>query len=37
MREIERMSDAELQGAFNDMAYYCGTFFAERMRKHAGG
>jgi hypothetical protein len=37
MREIERMSDAELQGAFNDMAYYCGTYFAKRMQKHAGG
>ena len=37
VREIERMSDEELQGAFNDMAYYCGTVFAKRMQKHAGG
>jgi hypothetical protein len=36
VREIERMSDEELQGAFNEMAYYCGTVFANRMRKHAG-
>lgn len=36
VREIEKMSDEELQAAFNDMAYYCGTYFAERMRKHAG-
>ena len=36
VRELERMSDEELQGAFNDMAYYCGTYLAERMRKHAG-
>ena len=36
VREIEQMSDEELQAAFNDMAYYCGTWFATRMRKHAG-
>jgi hypothetical protein len=36
VREIERMSDEELQAAFDDMAYYCGTYFASRMRKHAG-
>ena len=37
VREIQRMSDEEHQAAFNDMAYYCGTYFATRMRKHAGG
>jgi hypothetical protein len=36
VREIEQMSDDELQAAFNDMAYYCGTYVATRMRKHAG-
>ena len=36
VREIEKMSDEELQATFNDMAYYCGTYFATRMRKHAG-
>jgi hypothetical protein len=36
VQELEDMSDEELQAAFNDMAYYCGTYFATRMRKHAG-
>ena len=36
LREIERMSNDELQTAFNEMAYYCGTYFAKRMQKHAG-
>jgi hypothetical protein len=36
VRELDKMSDAELQSTFNDMAYYCGTYFATRMRRHAG-
>jgi hypothetical protein len=36
VREIDEMSDEQLQAAFNDMAYYCGTYFATQMRKHAG-
>ena len=36
VQELEEMSDEQLQAAFNDMAYYCGTYFARRMRKHAG-
>ena len=36
VREIDRMSDEELQATFDDIAYYCGTYFATRMRKHAG-
>ena len=36
VEELKEMSDEQLQGAFNDMAYYCGKHFATRMRKHAG-
>ena len=36
VQELEEMTDERLQAAFNDMAYYCGTYFATRMRKHAG-
>jgi hypothetical protein len=36
VREIDEMSDEQLQAAFSDMAYYCGTYFATQMRKHAG-
>ena len=36
VRELDEMSDEQLQAAFNDMAYYCGTYFATQMRKHAG-
>lgn len=36
VRELDEMSDEQLQAAFNDMAHYCGTYFATQMRKHAG-
>jgi hypothetical protein len=36
IRQLRNMSDEELQRAFDDVAYYCGTWFATRMRKHAG-
>jgi hypothetical protein len=36
VRELDKMSDEQLQATFNDMAYYCGTYFATRMRRHAG-
>jgi hypothetical protein len=36
VRELDQMSDEQLQATFNDMAYYCGTYFATRMRRHAG-
>ncbi|MEN0063840.1 MAG: hypothetical protein AAGA48_16935 [Myxococcota bacterium] len=34
-KQIKKMSDAELQDAFDAMAEYCGGVFVARMRQHA--
>ena len=36
IRELEEMTDAEINQAFADMAHYCGVRFVTKMRKHAG-
>lgn len=36
VKQLRNMSDEQIQQAFDDMAYWCGTYFASRMRKHAG-
>ncbi len=36
IRELNEMSDDEINSAFADMAYYCGTKFVVKMRRHAG-
>ncbi len=36
IRELEEMSDEQINSAFSDMAYYCGTKFVTKMRRHAG-
>lgn len=36
IRELNEMSDEEINRAFADMAHYCGTRFVVKMRRHAG-
>lgn len=36
IRELNEMSDEEINQSFADMAYYCGTEFVVKMRRHAG-
>ncbi len=36
VKQLEQMSDDELQEAFEGMADYCGGIFVAKMRKHAG-
>lgn len=35
-RQLEQMSDEDLQGAFDAVAYFCGGELARKLRKHAG-
>jgi len=35
-KQVKRMTDGELQGAFDALAEYCGSVFVTRMRRHAG-
>ena len=36
IEELRRMSDPEIQAAFEGAAYYCGADLVLKMRKHAG-
>ena len=36
IRELDQMSDPEINQAFADMANYCGNLFVVKMRRHAG-
>ncbi|MCO4745021.1 MAG: hypothetical protein KC912_09550 [Proteobacteria bacterium] len=36
VKQLEEMSDEELQGAFDAVGYYCGGELARKMRRHAG-
>ena len=36
IRELNEMTDEQINQAFADMAHYCGTRFVVKMRRHAG-